>query len=85
MVVRFRAGIPDLVTETVLVEVAHFEATVLTVKGLGTFPGVVLDLPRRNESEHRLQLESAAKRLPGGSRDLLGPGTAEKSRENGGK
>ncbi|CAL1143625.1 unnamed protein product, partial [Cladocopium goreaui] len=61
--VRFRAGIPDLVVETVLVEVAHFEATVLTVRGLGTFPGVVLDLPRKNEAEHKLQLDAAAKRL----------------------
>ncbi|CAJ1423660.1 unnamed protein product, partial [Effrenium voratum] len=61
--VRFRAGIPDLVVEQVLVEVAHFEPTVLTVRGLGTFPGIVLDLPRQNEAEHRLQLDAAAKRL----------------------
>ncbi|CAE6909373.1 Hydin [Symbiodinium natans] len=32
VVVRFRAGIPDLVVETVLVEVAHFEPVTLTVR-----------------------------------------------------
>eukprot|EP00931_Biecheleriopsis_adriatica_P045665 TRINITY_DN2614_c0_g1_i1.p1 TRINITY_DN2614_c0_g1~~TRINITY_DN2614_c0_g1_i1.p1 ORF type:complete len:5069 (-),score=1280.39 TRINITY_DN2614_c0_g1_i1:105-14627(-) len=61
--VRFRAGLPDFVVETVLVEVAHFEPTVLTVRGQGTFPGIVVGLPRANEEEHLLHLEAAAKRM----------------------
>eukprot|EP00929_Paragymnodinium_shiwhaense_P007666 TRINITY_DN111574_c0_g1_i1.p1 TRINITY_DN111574_c0_g1~~TRINITY_DN111574_c0_g1_i1.p1 ORF type:complete len:5027 (+),score=1455.52 TRINITY_DN111574_c0_g1_i1:94-15081(+) len=61
--VKFRAGIPDKVSETVLVEVAHFEPAKLTVKGSGTFPGIVVALPRVDESDHRQALEAASSRM----------------------
>lgn len=61
--VRFRAGIPDEVCETMLLEVAHFEPTRLTVRGNGTFPGIVICLPRQNPEEHQAQLEEARKRM----------------------
>jgi hypothetical protein len=64
VIVRFRAGIPDQVEETVLVEVAHFEPAKLTVRGKGTFPGIVLrGIPRANQEEHALALEAAARRM----------------------
>eukprot|EP00930_Biecheleria_cincta_P015308 TRINITY_DN12810_c0_g1_i1.p1 TRINITY_DN12810_c0_g1~~TRINITY_DN12810_c0_g1_i1.p1 ORF type:complete len:5041 (+),score=1000.88 TRINITY_DN12810_c0_g1_i1:126-15248(+) len=61
--VRFRAGIPDQVVETVLVEVAHFEPATLTVRGQGTFPGIVIGLKRMNEEEHHIQLAAAMQRV----------------------
>jgi hypothetical protein len=61
--VRFRAGIPDMVNETVLVEVAHFEPSKLTVKGNGTFPGIVIGLPRQNQEEHRMALANSKMRM----------------------
>lgn len=73
VVIRFRAGIPDEVCEVALVEVAHFEPHRLTVKGRGTFPGILLSptvpqstkeqLHRRDEEDHRQRRDAACKRL----------------------
>lgn len=76
VLIRFRAGIPDQVCETVLLEVAHYEPQRLTVKGNGTFPGIVIGLPRQNEEEHAQQLEEARRRVQ--SR-MLGTGALPKA------
>ncbi|CAE8631652.1 unnamed protein product [Polarella glacialis] len=60
VIVRFRAGIPDLVEEKVLVEVAHFEPQVLIVRGQGTFPGIVLNLPRKDDTSGTMETMEAA-------------------------
>ncbi|CAK0791290.1 unnamed protein product [Prorocentrum cordatum] len=61
--VRFRAGIPDRIEEKVLVEIAHFAPEVLTIRGNGTFPGVVLELPRWNAEAHEAGRREAVQRL----------------------
>jgi adenylate kinase family enzyme len=63
VMVRFRAGIPDQVCESVIVEVAHLAPSKLVVRGNGTFPGIVIGLPRQNQEEHKKQVADARRRI----------------------
>ena len=79
VIVQFRAGLPDKVTESILVEIAHFAPTKLTVRGSGTYPALVMDLPRQNEDMHRLSLVEAAKRIQSKGQAAILDGADRKS------
>ncbi|CAJ1447961.1 unnamed protein product [Effrenium voratum] len=73
IIIRFRAGVPDEVSEVALLEVAHFERQRIHVRGHGIFPGVLLmqgatpDVPksleRCDEDGHATNRELALQRL----------------------
>ncbi|CAK9097659.1 Hydrocephalus-inducing protein (Protein Hy-3) [Durusdinium trenchii] len=74
--IRFRAGIPEEVSEVALLEVAHFERQRIHVRGHGIFPGILLmqggggrgdhgfkGLERWEEEAHQTNKELALQRL----------------------
>ena len=56
-------GIPDTLTETIRIEVAHFEPTPITITGEGVFPLVALTLPRVENDAFATALATAKDRL----------------------
>ena len=60
--VRFCAGIPDYIEETIFISVAHFEPVPFKIMGHGIFPGLVIQLERANRELHMTRLEEAKRR-----------------------
>lgn len=60
---RVKAGVPDRLSEVVLIEVAHCESETVTVIGEGVYPSCVLTLPRQPEDDYAALLEEARQRL----------------------
>lgn len=51
LVVKYLPGAPEDFTKSFVIQVAHFEPDVITIKGTGVFPRISLDLPRTVDSE----------------------------------
>ena len=50
VVLKFKPGIPDNISELFLVEWAHFPAERFKIKAVGIYPGVLLTLPRHDDT-----------------------------------
>lgn len=71
---KIRPGVPDRLSEVLLLEVAHCESEVLQVLGEGTYPSCVLTLPRAPDELYPAALEEAKTNLStGGPRMHLSP------------
>lgn len=60
---RVTPGIPDRIAEEIVLEIAHCEPEVIRVVGEGTFQGLVLSLPRMDESTFRAVKDAAREHL----------------------
>eukprot|EP00397_Hematodinium_sp_SG-2012_P000030 GEMP01000030.1.p1 GENE.GEMP01000030.1~~GEMP01000030.1.p1 ORF type:complete len:4608 (+),score=1069.56 GEMP01000030.1:10-13833(+) len=79
--VKFCPGVPDLVEEFTLVEVAHFEPTRFRLSGRGIFPGIVLSLPRSDTEAHERRLDLARAKRAQKPAELCSPSVSRPGSE----
>ncbi|XP_072551301.1 hydrocephalus-inducing protein homolog [Salminus brasiliensis] len=81
LTVYYLPGIPDVFQKTFQLQVAFFEPEIITLKGEGIFPRVVLDLPRDLDEERYISVMMEAKEAVESERQreevLSRPATAE--------
>ena len=51
LTVKYLPGVPEKFDKCFRVQVAHFEADLITIHGEGVFPRISLDLPRVSDQE----------------------------------
>ncbi|KAH3778715.1 hypothetical protein DPMN_180185 [Dreissena polymorpha] len=51
LTIKYLPGVPEKFDKCFRVQVAHFEADLITIHGEGVFPRISLDLPRKVDSE----------------------------------
>jgi len=57
--VKLTPGVPDVVNEQFLVEIAHFDPIVFKLTAIGIYPAVLLNLGRPDEDDHTERMEKA--------------------------
>lgn len=50
LVIRFCSGVPESINESILLQIAHYEPVKINVTGTGTFPSMLLGIPRVKDS-----------------------------------
>lgn len=61
--VAFRVGVPEVISRSFFVKIAHLEPEEIRVTGLGILPQATLSLPRANPKKFKRTLELAAQGL----------------------
>ena len=59
LLVKFLPGVPASFDEAFLIQVAHFEAESVRVKGEGVFPRLGVNLPRHKDERYSALMEEA--------------------------
>ncbi|CBZ51361.1 conserved hypothetical protein [Neospora caninum Liverpool] len=72
VVIRVRPGMPMEFHQTIFLEIGHFESVPIFIRGVGTFPSISLNLPRRDDASHQSRKAEMMQKLstaePGESR-----------------